>query len=44
MLFRSGKTTSLINLKVKRGVSLTPVPVDGRVYVMTDAGELIAFG
>lgn len=41
---QTGKTTSVINLKVKRGVSLTPVPVDGRLYVMTDAGELIAFG
>ena len=41
---QTGKTLSTINLKVKRGVSLTPVPVDGRLYVMTDAAELIAFG
>ena len=40
----TGKMESTINLRVKRGVSLTPVPVDGRLYVMTDAAELIAFG
>lgn len=40
----TGKLQRSVNLKVKRGVSLSPVPVDGRLYVMTDAAELIAFG
>ena len=40
----TGKLQKSINLKIKRGVSLSPVPVDGRLYVMTDAAELIAFG
>ena len=40
----TGKLQRSVNLKVKRGVSLSPVPADGRLYVMTDAAELIAFG
>ncbi len=40
----TGKLQRSINLKVKRGASLSPVPVDGRLYVLTDAAELIAFG
>ena len=41
---KTGKLLKSVNLKVKKGANLTPVPVDGRLYVMTDAAELIAFG
>ena len=41
---QTGKLQRSINLRVKRGATLSPVPVDGRLYVMTDAAELIAFG
>ena len=37
-----GKLVKTLNLRVKQGASLTPVPVDGRIYVLTDTAELIA--
>jgi outer membrane protein assembly factor BamB len=40
---RTGKLVKSVRLKTKVGATLTPVPVDGRLYVMTDMADLVAF-